>query len=801
MEDLAGRQLGTYQIVERAGEGSADIVYRAYQPSLDRFVAVKVIRPELAANPAVVDGLRRAAMAAARLSHPNILRVHDMQYAPGGATKQDSPGAAGQVPPSPGPPGEEGLHYIVADFAEGGSLAQRLARGALSPREAAALASEVAEALDYAHRRGLVHGNLTPSNILLDATGHALVADFGLTRALIAARPDVQGNAPEYMAPEQAQSLPVDARTDIYALGLILYQALTGYVPFRGETALSTLYKQVNQPPPSLAYAGLDAPELQSVVEKALAKNPDGRFQSGSAFAAALRQVELQPASPSEAPTIAPGARRAPTEPASPPSAVSAPPPPPVATPPPPPPTATQSRPPEPFRGLPTSSGPVRVPIGVPEPERGTSWGLLAGAAAIGLLLVVAFTVVVIGAIRRSHAARAAAPTAGVLADSATPTRTPIRPTPTHTAIIVVIDTPTVEPTGTAVPSDTPTPTATGKPFGGDVSPSDTPSATTTPSSTPTSTATATPAATSTPAATATITNTPAPTATPTGTPTPTPPVLAVGGHIAYPLHNPQNGLTDVWVARADGSDQHPLIACMRQPDFRADGRLVMNGEGCSTDSIWAVNLDGSEKRELTSHPEDSHPTWSPDGGSIVYSSTQQGDGQPRLYVQSIQDKPQAPPFIVFGGTGLIGILPTWLPGGEIAYNGCDYGFGGGGNCGVWIVSPDGSQLRRLTTDSSDRAVDAHGANLVFMTARDGNWEAYRVRADGSGLTRLTSNEANDGLPTWSPDGSVIAFASDRDGQWAIWAMRPDGSGQQKLFNLNGTLGPRWIEERISWGP
>jgi TolB protein len=302
--------------------------------------------------------------------------------------------------------------------------------------------------------------------------------------------------------------------------------------------------------------------------------------------------------------------------------------------------------------------------------------------------------------------------------------------------------------------------------------------------------------ATATPIPAATFT--PTVTATPTSTPTPP---ITLSGQIAYSVYNGSAGRYEVWVANADGANQRPVGACIRQPDMRGDGRLLVNGEGCGADSVWALNLDGSERREITAHPEDENPTWSPDGGSLVYASTQQGDGQSRLYYHGINDRPQAPGFITYGSAGLIGRFPVWLPSGEIIYNGCDYGFGSGSNCGTWAVYPDGTQLRRLTTDASDRGFDAFGSNLVFMSARDGNWEIYRMLSDGSDLTRLTSEAGNDGLPTWSLDGKLIAFLSDRDGRWAVWAMLADGGNPRKLFDTNGSPGPGWSEERMTWGP
>lgn len=756
MDNLVGRQIDGYQIVELIGEGVAAFVYKAYQPSLDRHVAIKVLRPEYAANPAVVDGFRRAILSAARLSHPNVLRIHDMRE-------------------------DGGVHYIVMDLADGGSLKNRLDLGPLEPDAVSELGAAIADALAYAHERGVIHGDLRPSNVLLDAAGHPLVTDFGLARALSAARPDVQTTVPEYMSPEQAQGLPADHRADIYALGIVLYEALTGHQPFRGDTPLSTLYKHVNQPLPSLATWGVNAPRLQSVIDNALAKDPDARFRSAAALATALNQLGVPlppPQATPEPPTLVPTA--AGTRPT-----------PPIA-----------ARPP--YDGeRPTVIGPVRVMQTQPE-EKSTPWGLLAVAGTGGLLLLAVIALVIIMANRTRTPAT---PTAVAVVPS--PTRTAYAPTPTHTAIVVNMNTASATPTesGTATPeATTPVATATEQP----PSPTATeePTATGTPSPTatgvpPTSTATSAPTATPEPSPTPVPTAIIPPTVTPTATvvPTNTPPALHLTGQIAYPIWSAGSGRYELWIANVDGSNQRMLMPCMHQPDGRGDGRLVANGEGCGTDSLWATNSDGSEQREVTLHPEDANPTWSPDGGSIVYASTQQGDGQSRLYAHGVNDKPQSPPFITYGASGLIGRFPTWLPSGEIAYNGCDYGFGSGGNCGLWVVYTDGSQLRRLTTDSSDRAVDAYGSSLVFMSSRDGNWEIYRVSNSGDGLTRLTNSAASDGLPTWSPKGDAVAFVSDRSGQWAIWAMAPDGTSPQKLFDLNAPPGTNWVEERITWVP
>jgi TolB protein len=155
------------------------------------------------------------------------------------------------------------------------------------------------------------------------------------------------------------------------------------------------------------------------------------------------------------------------------------------------------------------------------------------------------------------------------------------------------------------------------------------------------------------------------------------------------------------------------------------------------------------------------------------------------------------------GNTEIRGEYPFWMSDGRIVYHGCDF-LVDHAACGLYWVGAGGGEYRRLTTHGTDTAPAGYERRVAFMSARDGNWEVYTVNMDGSGLKRLTSNAAQDGLPTWSPDGTSIAFVSDRGGAWAIWVMNADGSGQRKLFDLGGTYGSGeydWTTERISWAP
>lgn len=270
MDGLIGQTIGPYKITEKIGEGGMAVVYKGYQQSLNRYVAIKVLRAELAQDQQFIERFRREALAVADLSHPNILHVYDAGTA-------------------------LGVYYIVMAYVDGGSLKDLIGQGPLEVEYAVSIAAQLAEALDHAHRHGLVHRDVKPNNVLMTRDGRPLLTDFGIAKALHESqgltRTGTSIGTPEYMAPEQIQGQKVDGRTDIYALGIVLYEMLTGWAPFSSTTPVAALYKQVNEPPPPLRQANINVPDwLDGVVLKALAKRPQDRYQEGKEFAEALRQ-------------------------------------------------------------------------------------------------------------------------------------------------------------------------------------------------------------------------------------------------------------------------------------------------------------------------------------------------------------------------------------------------------------------------------------------------------------------------------------------------------------------------------
>jgi serine/threonine-protein kinase len=262
---------GRYRMESLLGQGGMAQVYKGTDTVLGRPVAIKILAPQYAKDQSFVDRFRREAQSAARLNHPNVVGVYD--------TGSD-----------------DGTHYIVMEFVEGRTLADFLSSGgSLLPERAVELASSVCVALSEAHKAGIVHRDIKPGNIMVTRGGEVKVMDFGIARAATAetvtATATVLGTA-SYLSPEQAQGKPVDARSDIYSLGVVLYEMLVGRVPFGGDSAVAVAYKHVQEPPEPPSRINPDiSPSLEAVVMRALAKNPDNRYQTAEEFCADLDRV------------------------------------------------------------------------------------------------------------------------------------------------------------------------------------------------------------------------------------------------------------------------------------------------------------------------------------------------------------------------------------------------------------------------------------------------------------------------------------------------------------------------------
>lgn len=274
---LIGKTIGQYQIQEQIGQGGMATVYRAYQPSINRQVAVKILPSQYAQDPNFVKRFEQEAKAIAALEHPHILPVYDFGT-------------------------QEGLTYMVMRYIKTGTLADIMGQP-LSYERTVGLVSDVARALDYAHKRGVVHRDIKPTNILIDDNGEALLTDFGIAKMMegsgstqLTGAGSVLGT-PAYMSPEQAKGVGVDGRSDVYSLGVVLYELLTGQQPYKAETPVAMVLKHVSEPLTMPRVVNPNVPEhLERVVAKAMAKDSSQRYQTaaemGQALQQALREIE-----------------------------------------------------------------------------------------------------------------------------------------------------------------------------------------------------------------------------------------------------------------------------------------------------------------------------------------------------------------------------------------------------------------------------------------------------------------------------------------------------------------------------
>lgn len=268
---MIGTTVGNYRIVEKLGDGGMGTVYRAVDQMLDREVAIKVLRPELTRQSSLNERFRSEAIAMARVSHPNIATLHGLERH-----------------------GED--LYMIMEYVRGETLEHVVQRsGRLDWRRAAEILTSVLEALDHAHDMGVVHRDIKPANIMLTRAGAVKVMDFGIARMVGRSRQTQFGHAvgtPMYMAPEQLRGEDVDGRTDLYAVGAMLFELVTGRMAFEADSDYKLMMMQLNDPPPSPSSIASDVPaSVDRIVLRAMGKKAEARFASASAFRAALQDA------------------------------------------------------------------------------------------------------------------------------------------------------------------------------------------------------------------------------------------------------------------------------------------------------------------------------------------------------------------------------------------------------------------------------------------------------------------------------------------------------------------------------
>jgi serine/threonine protein kinase len=759
MDELLGKAFGPYTIVEKIADGGMAMVYKGYQESLNRYVAIKVLRKELTNDQEFIARFRREALAAAKLSHPNILLIYDASVA-------------------------HGWYYIAMEYVDGGSLKDLLAQGPLPIDTAIELATQLADALDYANNQGFVHRDVKPANVLMTSGGRPRLADFGIAQALNASthltRTGTSIGTPIYMAPEQAQGQATDGRTDIYALGIVLYEMLAGEPPFHAPYPMATLYKQVNEPLPPLRQKNAQIPPwLETVVAKALAKQPEDRYQRASDFANVLRR-NLAPASPA----------------------------------------ATR-----PSKA--TAEAWVAHPTGKMEstPQRRstrTTWILVAAVLIVSLVLLGSGAFLVLG-----NPAKDITPTAAVLIVTSTPSETHVPtqpPAPTHTPV------PTLEPepptptnaTGTTIASRTsePAPTSTATPSPPPITPSPQP---TTPSPPPTETKAAQPTALPPTKEPGQITNfetfgTWRRGDEANGTFTQSRAQYRQGaysGKLVYdfgttdndyvvfqqiiPIAGQPSALT-AWVY-GDGAG-HFLNAWIKEQG----GQVWQVPLGRVTHTGWQQMvgaLDTSQGWPWT------HISGA-DNGKIDYPISFQAlvlddnpdgfTGQGTLYIDDLRASTVAVSALDGGDSASPVPRPTSGAGvpslpagglmGRIAFVIYDPGIG---SYTLYIVRPDGSELHAVADYVHHPDLSPDGMRIAVDGVGGGKDDLWSLKVNGSDWRQITTH-TDDHFPTWSPNSLIVAFSSTRQGDGVYRLYKPDspiGTGTTKFV-----LGdfPVWID-------
>jgi len=784
MDSLLGRTLGNYRIVEQIGRGGMATVYKGYHSTLARYVAIKVLPDYFAHDPTFFERFLQEAQAVASLRHRHITQVFDFGR-------------------------ENETVYLVIEYVEGGTLQDRMGKP-LPMGDALRLTQEVADALGYAHSRGIIHRDVKPSNILLSKDGEAVLSDFGIAkmveRAATLTKVGMGVGTPEYMAPEQGTGVGIDGRADIYSLGIVLFEMVTGQVPYTADTPMAIVLRHLNDPLPLPRRLNPAIPEaIEEIIVTCLAKDPNDRYQTAADLIQAVNNAlatengglegeRTLVSVPKPRQTPWPTPREA--QPKTPPAAR-------VKTPPPaeagstvrtktPPPVAPQT--PAPDGAAKATSArtgrrrktPPSAPVVQPPPAKVAATpsatvqphaqspaispipaqvrarpAILPGAAglvvygAAGLVVVVLLAVVALGL---SHFI------GGWVNDAATPTSARVAGLPHPAAPASPTAAPVVATTaGPAAPATSTPVTVAGQPGTamGDL---------------PAGATTAAPAATAT-----------------SGKGGPGPTVIAVStaiapaGQIVYAdFRGPDKfGDFNIWSLSLSGGEPRLLAEYASYPTVSPDGTHILFYSWLDG-GLFTMRLDGSEHKRISNSKTDAYPAWSPDGRRIAFESSE------NILVMNADGSGRFP--IIEGGSG-----PSWSSDGkQIVYVGCV-----SSRCGLVITDADGKNHRLITDEASDASPDwLPGGNTILFTSRRGGHNGiWTVGADGSDIREIAiagrSDREHLGSARWAMQGQGIVFRSDRDGTWGIYITNADGSNPRRI--VRSDVSDDWWREPPSW--
>lgn len=717
-DDLIGKTIGGYQILDVVGKGGMATVYRAQQVSMNRAVAVKVLPVQFLNDDTYLQRFNQEVAIVSKLEHRSIVPVHDY--------------------------GEHnGQPYIVMRYMSGGSVDDLLNDGPLEPERILDIYEQIAPALDYAHTKNVLHRDLKPSNILLDDDGGAYLTDFGIARVLgeqPASGITTQGvvGTPSYMSPEQAQGLALDGRSDVYALGIMLFELATGRRPFESDTPYGVAVLQVTAPPPSpRTYNPQLSFALEQVIYMALRKKREERYPNAVGLVDALKRALNKPVMTVH--DTQPGFQRPPMPQPQP---------------------QMQPPPAQPVYALPSNpaANPAQVSSGYSQPvprrrpARPSSLWVSAAVGALlgcGVLAVVALIALIIVSNMASGT-------------PAAPTRTPSRVTdPARSAQTTPAGNPTLDPTSeaaraTLVPrSEAAEPAATASILPVGLRPSATPDVIRS----------------------------------------------GLSGKLVFFAERGDNtdlfsldlasGI-EAQITFDTNDDSYPSVS--------PDGRWIAFQSDRDGDSdIYVMDIEGRNQRRLTDNDaQDRLPDWSPDGAWIVFSSDVRGDGTYDLYAirpdgtdlrrvfedDERSSQPRYSPdggYLVFTTGGALD-GSTWEIG---RLNLATESFTRLTNNAYkdWSpsYSPDGRTILYLTGGSGGEA--AEGSSAIAIMDHDGN--TGRILYDGPGY---------EWGAVFSPDGAYITFTtlSDETGQEEVFVMSADGRDVQQI-TVGGGLGAVWV--------